>query len=105
MQATLSLDASAGEKVGVTCKVGGGGEDGQEVLICSLREGATESHSLDLIFDHYTEFRVQGNASVHLTGYYMPEFEEGMPRQSKTSHCYMLQQRVRVTVDITVHLY
>ena len=27
--------------------------------------------SLDLIYDSYTEFNVIGDASVHLTGYYM----------------------------------
>lgn len=48
MQATLSLDAKAGERVGVTAKVD---EDGPDVLICSLREGTSESQSLDLIFD------------------------------------------------------
>lgn len=75
LQATLSMDAKSGTKVGVTCTMG---EDGEEqVLLCSLRQGGTESQSLDLIFDHYTEFRVQGDASVHLTGYYIPEYEEG----------------------------
>ena len=48
MQATLSLDASTGERVGVTAKVE---EDGPDALICSLREGASESQRLDLIFD------------------------------------------------------
>ena len=47
-QATLSLDAKTGERVGVTAKVE---EDGPDVLICSLREGTSESQSLDLIFD------------------------------------------------------
>lgn len=79
MQATLSMDAENGTKVGVTCTLG---EDGdEEVLLCTLREGATESQSLDLVFDHYTEFNVKGNAAVHLTGYYMPDFEDGvLPR-------------------------
>ena len=75
LQATLSMDAKSGTKVGVTCTMGEEGEG--EVLLCSLREGGTESQSLDLIFDHYTEFKVQGDASVHLTGYYIPEYEEG----------------------------
>lgn len=48
LQATLSFDAKAGERVGVTVKVD---EDGPDVLICSLREGQSESQSLDLIFD------------------------------------------------------
>ena len=70
------MDADNGSKVGLTCTMG---EDGdEEVLLCTLREGATESQSLDLVFDHYTEFKVQGSAAVHLTGYYMPEYEEGV---------------------------
>ncbi|CAK0787871.1 hypothetical protein CVIRNUC_011093 [Coccomyxa viridis] len=73
-QATLSLDAKDGERVGVTAKVD---EDGPDVLICSLREGASESQSLDLIFDSYAEFKVVGSASVHLSGYYMPEHGYG----------------------------
>jgi hypothetical protein len=48
IQATLSFDAKGGERVGVTVKVH---EDGPDVLICSLREGTSESQSLDLIFD------------------------------------------------------
>ena len=58
------------------CKVS---EDMDNILLCSLREGGTESQSLDLIFDSYTEFRVVGDASVHLTGYYMKE-GDGVPR-------------------------
>lgn len=70
------MDAKAGQKVGLTCKVGENGDE--ELLLCTLREGASESQSLDLIFDHYTEFKVHGNASVHLTGYYIPDYDEGV---------------------------
>ena len=46
-------------------------------MVCVLREGGTESLGLDLIFDSYTEFSVEGPASVHLTGYYMTDYELG----------------------------
>ena len=46
VQATLSSNAKAGERVGVTAKVD---KDGPHVLICSLREGTCKSQSLDLL--------------------------------------------------------
>ena len=46
-QATLSMDAQPGQKVGLLCKVA---EDDEGTLLCALREGGTESQSLDLIF-------------------------------------------------------
>ena len=49
--------------------------DDKPLAICTLKHGSRESLSLDLIFDSYTEFTISGNATVHLTGYYMPEFE------------------------------
>lgn len=82
------MDAKSGTKVGVTCTVGEDGEE--EVLLCSLREGGTESQNLDLIFDHYTEFKVQGDASVHLTGYYIPEYEEGRCPASEILSCNLI---------------
>jgi len=51
------------------------GSDDKPLAICTLKHGSRESLSLDLIFDSYTEFTISGNATVHLTGYYMPEFE------------------------------
>ena len=48
VQATLSLDAKAGERVGVSAGVV---KDGSHVLLCSLREGTCESLSLDLILN------------------------------------------------------
>ncbi len=48
VQATLSFDAKAGERVGVTAKING---NGPHVLICSLREGTCESLSLDLVLN------------------------------------------------------
>jgi hypothetical protein len=46
-QATLSMDAKPGQKVGLLCKVA---EDDEGTLLCALREGGTESQSLNLIF-------------------------------------------------------
>ncbi|PRW20488.1 peptidyl-prolyl cis-trans isomerase FKBP53 [Chlorella sorokiniana] len=71
-QACLSTKAKPGSKAALKVKVG---DEGQPLLVCSLREGATESVPLDLIFDQYTEFSVEGAAPIHLTGYYMPEYE------------------------------
>ncbi len=48
VQATLSLDAKAGQRVGVSAGVIKGGP---HVLICSLKEGSCESQSLDLVLD------------------------------------------------------
>jgi len=49
--------------------------EGAPLAVCALREGACESSSLDLVLDEYTEFSVVGNADIHLTGYFMPEYE------------------------------
>ena len=48
MQATLSIDTQAGERVGVSIAVT---KDGPHVLICSLKEGTCESQSLNLLLD------------------------------------------------------
>lgn len=60
------------------CKVGT-----DEVLLCSLREGALETTNLDLVLDSYTEFSLapknkQSKASLHLAGYLIPEEEGSM---------------------------
>ena len=72
----MSIDAPKGEKAALKCKVGN-----DEVLICSLREGAQESTNLDLILDSYTEFSVvtktgSTKASIHLAGYLIAEGQE-----------------------------
>ena len=77
MQATLSIDASPGQKAALKCKV----EGADEVLICSLREGGQESTNLDLILDGYTEFSLaskpkSANVSIHLAGYLIAETDE-----------------------------
>ncbi|KAK9806316.1 hypothetical protein WJX72_010102 [[Myrmecia] bisecta] len=66
-QATLG-SAESGSTAAVSCKV----QDGEKLLICRLKPEAGECCSLDLLFDQYTEFRVEGS-EVHLTGYYMPQ--------------------------------
>ncbi|KAL4422597.1 hypothetical protein ABPG75_008794 [Micractinium tetrahymenae] len=73
-QACLSTKAKPGTKAALRVRVS---EEGEPLLVCVLREGGTESAGLDLIFDQYTEFSVEGGAPIHLTGYYMPEFETG----------------------------
>ena len=77
LQATLSIDASPGQKAALKCKV----EGADEVLICSLREGGQESTNLDLILDGYTEFSLaskpkSANVSIHLAGYLISETDE-----------------------------
>jgi hypothetical protein len=81
-QATLAPGESSGRSI-LTCKV----DDGVPIMLCSLREGAQESASLDLVYDRYTEFRVEGGAAIHLSGYYMPEYE-GTSQTSKGLAAY-----------------
>ena len=53
-------------------------EDGfekEEYRVCSLIEGRSETCGLDLVLDEYAEFTVEGPGEVHLTGYYMPDFD------------------------------
>lgn len=77
LQATLGLDAASNEKVALCCKVGKA-----ETLICSLKEGSTESTNLDIVLDQYAEFSVKTNApqnaqgSIHLIGYHVIENEQ-----------------------------
>lgn len=44
----MSTKAKPGSKAALKVRVG---EEGQELLVCCLREGGTESMGLDLIFD------------------------------------------------------
>eukprot|EP00891_Asterochloris_glomerata_P009537 jgi/Astpho2/9537/Aster-x1583 len=69
-QATIAGEAQAGSRAVLKCKV----QDGPWLRMCSLREGGTECCGLDLIYDQYTEFMVEGDAGLHLTGYMMPEY-------------------------------
>ena len=53
-------------------------EDGfekEEYRVCALIEGRNETCGLDLVLDEYAEFTVEGPGEVHLTGYYMPDFD------------------------------
>lgn len=70
-QASLGGAAPSKSKAVLKVKVA----DGDPLVVCVLREGGTECLGLDLIFDAYTEFTAEGSAAIHLTGYYMPEYE------------------------------
>lgn len=63
-QAVLDPGAKPGARAWLKCKV----QEGPELVVAALREGATEAQSLDLVFDQYSEFSVQGTAAVHITG-------------------------------------
>ena len=80
MQATLGLEATPNERVALKCKIGN-----EEVLICSLREGTSESTNLDVLLDQYSELSVQSNqkktsTSIHVTGYHAPDEPQVMMR-------------------------
>jgi FK506-binding nuclear protein len=72
-QACLDPGAKKGSKAILMVK----SHDDGPYAVCSLREGGTESVSLDLMLEDYSEFSVVGNASVHLTGYQMPQDDDG----------------------------
>lgn len=70
-QVCLAPGAAKGARATLLLRVG----DAEEPLaVAALREGASESAALDLVLDHYTEFSVAGTATVHITGYMMPEY-------------------------------
>jgi FK506-binding nuclear protein len=71
-QVCMAPGASKNAKATLMLRVGD--NTTEPLAVASLREGATESVALDLVLDEYTEFSVIGNATVHLTGYYMPEY-------------------------------
>ena len=85
LQASLGVAASKGARCALHVKVG----DGEPLVVCCLREGGTESTGLDLIFDSYAEFSVEGPAAVHLTGYYMPEYELGESTPPGDAWCWL----------------
>lgn len=70
-QACLAPGGSPDSRATLMIRVG----NGNPLAVAALREGGTESISLDLVLDQYTEFSVHGDAAVHLTGYFMPEYE------------------------------
>eukprot|EP00889_Picochlorum_renovo_P005457 jgi/Picre1/32487/NNA_007833.t1 len=73
-QACLDPEAKKGAKAVLLLK----SSDEGPYAVCSLREGGTESVSLDLLLEDYSEFSVVGSASIHLTGYLMPRDDEGV---------------------------
>ena len=73
--ATLGAEPRKGERVVLKVRVSeSGGEGGREIFVCSFRGGGQEHCPLDLVLDEYAEFSIEGACSVHLVGYYMPEF-------------------------------
>jgi Nucleoplasmin-like domain len=68
VQATLGPSDGKVGRCLLSCK----DEDDNWFLIASLKEGLQESSTLDLVFSGYTEFKVEGPTSVHLSGYHMP---------------------------------
>ena len=58
----------------VKCRAEAGEDDERpEFNLCTLIGGVVESCHLDLMFDAYAEFYVQGDHPVHLTGFFMPQ--------------------------------
>ena len=45
----------------------------KEVIVAVFHAGKSDSQTLDLVFDSYTEFVVHGSCIVHISGYYMPD--------------------------------
>mmetsp|Transcript_3934 Transcript_3934/g.16033 ORF Transcript_3934/g.16033 Transcript_3934/m.16033 type:complete len:163 (-) Transcript_3934:541-1029(-) len=65
------------ERIIVKCRAEADDEEGaQEFNICTIIGGVVESCHLDLIFDGYAEFYVEGSYPVHLTGYFMPDMDD-----------------------------
>ena len=71
-QACLAPGAQKGAHATLLLKVG----DGPALAVTSLREGMNESAALDLVLDSYAEFSVWGAAEMHLTGYFIPGYED-----------------------------
>lgn len=71
-QAALGGNPKAGERVSLSLKVG---EEAYRVT--TFLGGVVEAAGLDLVLDGYAEFQVEGRQEVHLTGYLMPEFDDG----------------------------
>ena len=62
----VCLDPSSKKGAKATLMVKSGETD-EQFAVCTLREGGTESVTVDLATEEYMEFSVVGNASVHLT--------------------------------------
>lgn len=70
-QASLADDAKNSQKASLLIST-----DGQEIVLCNLRERTCENVALDLILDQELSFTVKGHVAVHLSGYYMPVMDE-----------------------------
>jgi FK506-binding nuclear protein len=73
---TACLDPSVAKKGSKATLMVKSGDEEVAYAVCSLREGGTESMSLDLALEEYSEFSVVGNCPVHVTGYFMPADDE-----------------------------
>jgi FK506-binding nuclear protein len=73
-QACLDPSAPKNSKATLMMSPQGGAGD-SEYAVVALSQGRQESASLDLVLDTNTIFKVQGNAHIHLTGYFMPQYE------------------------------
>lgn len=69
-QASLSASAKEGTRVSLLIKVG----DEEPVVLCTLRAGAQDTVLLDQFLSEYAELSVEGKDSIHVTGYYSPQF-------------------------------
>lgn len=69
------LDPSAPKNSKATLMISPHGTGDKEFAVVALSQGRQESAALDLVLDANTAFKVQGNAVIHLTGYFMPEYE------------------------------
>lgn len=72
-QAALPATTKEGKRVSLMVK----DQSGSEYIMCTLKAGSQDSVPLDLFFHTYAEFRVVGDAEVHITGYFSPSEIEG----------------------------
>lgn len=71
-QAALPHDAPVGTRVSLLVRLG----DEPPAVLCTLCAGRQDTIPLDQFLSGYAEFTVAGNATVHLSGYFAPAFEE-----------------------------
>lgn len=69
-QASLPASLPKGSRLSLLIKVA----DEEPVVLCTLCAGAQDTVLLDQFLDEYAELSVAGNDSIHITGYYSPQF-------------------------------
>eukprot|EP00878_Enallax_costatus_P035408 GHUV01039466.1.p1 GENE.GHUV01039466.1~~GHUV01039466.1.p1 ORF type:complete len:134 (-),score=23.41 GHUV01039466.1:314-715(-) len=72
-QASLSASVKEGSRSSLLIKLA----DEEPVVLCTLRAGAQDTVLLDQFLDEYAELSVDGKDSIHVTGYYSPQFGGG----------------------------